>query len=80
MNTLTGTPAAVTTGWYTAEDCHLEDLRAIVEVSTDPADYPHADEVVQNVLIYGPGLADHVGSEVGRRASNRQRPALRAAA
>jgi ectoine hydroxylase-related dioxygenase (phytanoyl-CoA dioxygenase family) len=68
MNTMTGTPGAVTTGWYTGEDCHLEDLRTIVEVTTDPTDYPHADEVVQNVLIYGPALAGEVGSEVGRRA------------
>jgi ectoine hydroxylase-related dioxygenase (phytanoyl-CoA dioxygenase family) len=68
MKTMTGTPGAVTTGWYTGEDCHLEDLRTIVEVTTDPTDYPHADEVMQNVLIYGPALAGEVGSEVGRRA------------
>lgn len=42
----------ITTGWYCAEDCRLEDLRAaLVEVTTDAADYPFADGVEQNVLV-----------------------------
>ena len=38
--------------WFTAADCRLEDFRALVEQKTDPTDYPHAADVVQNVLIY----------------------------
>ena len=43
----------VSPGWYSPDDCRLDDLRALVEVETDPARYPHADEVVSRVLVYG---------------------------
>lgn len=36
----------------TAADCHLEDLLAVLATPTDLADYPHADEVVQGVVVY----------------------------
>ena len=68
MNTLTGRPSAVTTGWYTEQDCRVEDLREVVEQTTALADYPHADDVVQNVLIYGPSLAGGIVSGPDRRA------------
>ena len=42
----------MTTSWYTAADCRLEDFRALVEQQTVLADYPHASDVVSNVLIY----------------------------
>jgi ectoine hydroxylase-related dioxygenase (phytanoyl-CoA dioxygenase family) len=42
----------MTTSWYTAADCRLEDFRALVEQKTDPAGYPHAADVESNVLIY----------------------------
>jgi ectoine hydroxylase-related dioxygenase (phytanoyl-CoA dioxygenase family) len=48
------------TAWFTADDCRLEDFRALVERKTASADYPHARDVVDNVLIYGgdlPGTA-----------------------
>ncbi|QIK65174.1 phytanoyl-CoA dioxygenase [Nocardioides sp. HDW12B] len=45
--------ATIGTGWYTPEDCRLDDLRAVVEVETDTRRYPHADEVVSGVLVYG---------------------------
>ena len=35
-----------------ADDCSLDDLRSIVEVTTDVRDYPHAADVVDNVLVY----------------------------
>jgi ectoine hydroxylase-related dioxygenase (phytanoyl-CoA dioxygenase family) len=38
--------------WYTAADCRLDDFRALVEQRTDPAGYPHAAGVEQNVLVY----------------------------
>ena len=40
-------------GWFTPEDCRLEDFRPLVEQATRLDDYPHADAVEQNVLIYG---------------------------
>jgi ectoine hydroxylase-related dioxygenase (phytanoyl-CoA dioxygenase family) len=59
--------AARTTGWYTAADCRVDELRALVERTTDLADYPHADTVEQNVLVYGPGLAARTADAEGRR-------------
>jgi ectoine hydroxylase-related dioxygenase (phytanoyl-CoA dioxygenase family) len=56
-----------TTGWFTADDCRLEDFRAIVETITDPADYPYADEVRDNVLVYGARLRNHIATPAGRR-------------
>lgn len=34
------------------EKCSLSDFRSVVEVSTDPADYPLATEIVREVLVY----------------------------
>src|SRR4051794_15054879 len=42
--------------WYTADDCRLDDFRGVVEQTTDLAEYPHADAVEQNVLVYGAGV------------------------
>jgi ectoine hydroxylase-related dioxygenase (phytanoyl-CoA dioxygenase family) len=56
-----------TPGWFTAEDCRLEDFRAVVETTTDLADYPYADEVRENVLVYGSRLRDHITTPEGRR-------------
>jgi ectoine hydroxylase-related dioxygenase (phytanoyl-CoA dioxygenase family) len=46
-------PGPVPTGWYDAADCDLDEFRALVEQTTELADYPHADEVVGNVVVYG---------------------------
>jgi ectoine hydroxylase-related dioxygenase (phytanoyl-CoA dioxygenase family) len=59
--------ARTTPGWYTADDCRLEEFRAIVETTTDLADYPYADEVRENVLVYGSRLRNHVATAEGRR-------------
>jgi ectoine hydroxylase-related dioxygenase (phytanoyl-CoA dioxygenase family) len=56
-----------TPGWFTADDCSLEDFRAAVETTTDLADYPYADEVRENVLVYGARLRNHVATPEGRR-------------
>jgi ectoine hydroxylase-related dioxygenase (phytanoyl-CoA dioxygenase family) len=56
-----------TPGWFTADDCRLQDFRDVVEVTTDLADYHHADEVRENVLVYGPRLRDHTATPAGRR-------------
>jgi ectoine hydroxylase-related dioxygenase (phytanoyl-CoA dioxygenase family) len=54
-------------GWFTAEDCRLTDFRAVVETTTDLTDYPYADEVRENVLVYGRRLRDAVATPEGRR-------------
>jgi ectoine hydroxylase-related dioxygenase (phytanoyl-CoA dioxygenase family) len=40
------------TTWFTAADADLEDFRAVCEQKTELSDYPHAIDVVENVLIY----------------------------
>ncbi len=41
-----------TDGWLTAADCRLDEFIELVETPTSLADYPHAVEVEQNVVIY----------------------------
>ena len=38
--------------WLSEQDCDLASFRALVERTTDPADYPHAAAVERNVLLY----------------------------
>src|SRR3954463_11253219 len=64
---MTAFAATRTTGWFTADDCRLEDFRAVVETTTDLTDYPYADEVRENVLIYGPRLRNHTVTAEDRR-------------
>lgn len=54
-------------GWFTADDSSLTDFRTVVGTSTDLADYPYADEVRENVLVYGSRLRDDVATAEGRR-------------
>ena len=65
MTTLAATRS--TPGWFTAEDCRLEDFRSVVETPTELAEYPYADEVRENVLVYGSRLRNHVATPEGRR-------------
>ncbi|WP_088312451.1 phytanoyl-CoA dioxygenase family protein [Kineosporia sp. R_H_3] len=55
-------------GWFTAADCRLDDLRALVEVHTDVSEYPFADDVRDNVLVYGPRAYETARTPEGRRA------------
>jgi hypothetical protein len=65
--TTTHTPR--TAGYLRAEDCHLDDLLALIGASTDLADYPHAAEVSQGVLVYhAPALRDAMTDDHARRA------------
>jgi ectoine hydroxylase-related dioxygenase (phytanoyl-CoA dioxygenase family) len=64
---MTAFATARTTGWFTADDCRLEDFRAVVETTTELADYPHADEVRENVLVYGSRLRNDIATADGRR-------------
>ena len=56
----------VTRGWFTPGDCRLDDFRAVVEQTTDLAEFPLADAVESNVLIYGQKLAERAATEAGR--------------
>ena len=62
--TLTAGPA---TGWFSPEDCRLEDFRALVEQATRPVDYPCADAVQDNVLIYGERMRGYLAAGGPRR-------------
>ena len=48
--------------WLDGAECDLADFRALVEVVTDPADYPHADTVQSNVVVYGDRLRETIAS------------------
>ena len=48
----TATPARATEARFTEESCRLDDFVALIDQQTDLAHYPHAAEVVQNVLVY----------------------------
>src|SRR5512141_2934980 len=50
-------PGARTTGRFAPADCHLADLRELVEQSTDPTRVPHAARIQRNVPIYPAGVA-----------------------
>src|SRR4051794_20168364 len=53
------------TTWFTPGDCRLDDFRAVVEQTTEAADYPHAAAVEDNVLIYDdPPGTDEVRDEL----------------
>lgn len=67
MTVLPTAPTAARTGWYTGDDCRLEDFRAVVETTTDLDDYPYADRVERGVLVYGDRLRSHVADDQGRR-------------
>jgi ectoine hydroxylase-related dioxygenase (phytanoyl-CoA dioxygenase family) len=54
--------------WLTEADCHLADLVALVGESTQASDYPLANSVRQNVLVYdGDRLRERISTTTGRR-------------
>jgi ectoine hydroxylase-related dioxygenase (phytanoyl-CoA dioxygenase family) len=59
--------SAVPTGWYLPSDCDLDDFRTVVEQATELADYPYADEVVENVVVYGERMRAAADEAAGRR-------------
>jgi ectoine hydroxylase-related dioxygenase (phytanoyl-CoA dioxygenase family) len=55
--------------WLRADECHLDDLKGLVERTTDPAEYPFASEVASNVLIYdGDAVRAAAASPESRKA------------
>jgi hypothetical protein len=64
---------SIATGRLRAADCRLEDLVDVLAERTDPAEYPHAAEVVDEVLVYrsdrlraavADGAADEIAAEL----------------
>src|ERR1700752_4395822 len=52
-----------------AADCDLDDFIDLVERRTDPADFPYAADVVDNVLVYhATRLRDAAGGPEGEEA------------
>jgi ectoine hydroxylase-related dioxygenase (phytanoyl-CoA dioxygenase family) len=57
----------MTTGWFRDNDCRIEDFRALVEPGTRAEDYPHADTVESDVLVYGKRLTGRLDDDDARR-------------
>ncbi len=55
-------------GWLSAADCSPADFAALVEQDTQHSDYPFADAVEGNVLIYGDTLRAAIGTASERAA------------
>ncbi|MDQ0092250.1 phytanoyl-CoA dioxygenase family protein [Paeniglutamicibacter psychrophenolicus] len=64
--TTTSTSANAVPRWFRAEDCNLEDFKQVVSAATRLEDYPYADAVEQNVLIYGPRLHSYLDDPAER--------------
>ncbi len=54
-------------GWFTADDCRLDDFPAVVETTTDLAECPYAGELRENVLAYRSQLRHHIDTPDGQR-------------
>jgi ectoine hydroxylase-related dioxygenase (phytanoyl-CoA dioxygenase family) len=65
---MTSITVARTTGWLSAADCSIDEFAALVEQRTQLPDYPYADAVERNVLIYGEKLRAAVATAPGRAA------------
>ena len=69
MTALASTPARGGIARFRPVDCRLDDFVPLVEQTTDPADFPHAAEVVERVLIYeAANLRAATTTESGRDA------------
>ncbi len=64
---MTPTSRSSSAGWLTASDCDVDDLLQVVQVRTDAADFPYADEVRDGVLVYGRRLGDAAWNGERRR-------------
>ena len=57
----------------TEADCRVEDFAALVDQTTQLADYPHATEVQLNVVVYDSAVLRTMISTVEGRADGRGR-------
>ena len=65
----TSTASTAGSGYLRTEDCHLDDLLAIIGAGTDLAQYPHATEVAHGVLLYdADAVRDAMTDDEARRA------------
>src|SRR3954465_731759 len=53
---MTTSTASRTTGWLSPAECSIDDVAALGELQTQLPEYPYADAVERNVLIYGEKL------------------------
>lgn len=60
--------AAQGRAWLSEQDCDLDTFRALVERTTDPADYPYATAVQRGVLVYDSERLRAAGLGRGLRA------------
>ena len=70
-------PAIQTTGnrtpsRLTEADCRVEDFAALVDQTTELADYPHAAEVQLNVVVYDSAALRRVIGSVGAARRSRR--------
>jgi ectoine hydroxylase-related dioxygenase (phytanoyl-CoA dioxygenase family) len=65
---MTSSTTSLRAGWLSAADCSIDDFAAVVDQTTHLADYPYADSVESNVLVYGEKLRDAIGGPAGRAA------------
>jgi hypothetical protein len=63
----TAPKAAQQPGWYSPASCSVDEFRQIVETTTRSADYPWADDVIDNVLIYGQRISEGLRGQETRR-------------
>jgi len=55
--------------WFTADECDISDFAVLTERTTNLSDYPFAQEVASNILIYdGAAVCDLVASPTSRKA------------
>jgi ectoine hydroxylase-related dioxygenase (phytanoyl-CoA dioxygenase family) len=54
--------------WFTEDEVRLADFLAVIDATTDLEDYPHADRVERNVLVYDSGrVTDASRTPAGRK-------------
>src|SRR5438046_48450 len=63
---MTALVSSRTTGWLSAAACSVAEFAAVVEQQTRLPDYPCADGVERNVLVYGEKLRAAIEAPTGR--------------
>ncbi len=55
------------TGYYSADDCRIEDFEALIDEPLNPADVPFAYEVNQNIPVYAAKTVEQALADPGQR-------------
>ena len=62
-------PRSEEPGFYSADDCKVDDLRALIDQSVATSDVPHAEKIIRNIPIYaGTSLGSILEEPAKRRA------------